>query len=120
VRFFLDQNVDARVATVLRDMGHEAWTAEESGLSREADPNLTIYAHDRDAALLTHDREFSQTFKKHIVGRHVYLDCREPAAREVVASRLPDVIEILERKPDLYVVLRRDSFQVIYADGSTW
>ncbi len=119
MRFFLDQNVDARVATILREMGHDAWTAEESGLSRETDPNLTIYAHDRDAILLTHDREFSTSFKKHIVGRHVFLDCRELAAREVISARLPDVIDILERKPDLYVILRPDSFQVVYASSSS-
>lgn len=110
MRFFLDQNVDARVSAVLRDMGHDAWTAEESGLSREADPNLTIYAHDRQATLLTHDREFSQTFKKHIVGRHVFLDCRERAAGDVVERRLPDV----------YVALRPDSFYLVYPDASTW
>ena len=120
MRFFLDQNVDARVATVLRELGHDAWTAEESGLSREADPNLTIYAHDREATLLTHDREFSNSFKKHIVGRHVFLDCRELAARDVIATRLPDVIDVLERKQDLYVVLRPDSFQVGYAGSSSW
>ena len=120
MRSFLDQNVDARVAAVLRDLGHHAWTAEESGLSREADPNLTIYAHDRNATLLTHDREFSQRFKKHMVGRHVFLDCRELAARDVVARRLPLVLSVLERLPDVYVVLRQDSFQVAYPSESGW
>src|SRR3954447_19662594 len=101
-------------------MGHEAWTAEESGLSREADPNLTIYAHDREATLFTHDREFSTAFKKHMVGRHVFLDCRERAARDVVERRLPDVIEVLERLPDVYVALRPESFHVVYSSASTW
>lgn len=120
MRFFLDQNVDARVAETLRDLGHDAWTAEQSGLSREADPNLTIYPHNRGATLLTHDREFSQRFMRHIVGRHVFLDCREGAAREVVARRLPDVIEVLERLPDVYIALRQDSFHVVYASESRW
>ena len=120
MRFFLDQNVDARVAGVLRELGHHAWTAEESGLSREADPNLTIYAHDRDAILLTHDREFSRRFKKHMVGRHVFLDCRELAARDVVARRLPDVLDVLDRIPDVCVALRQDSFQVVYASEAGW
>jgi predicted nuclease of predicted toxin-antitoxin system len=114
VRFFLDQNVDARVADVLRDMGHEAWTADDANLSAEADPNLTIYAHDRRAVLLTHDREFSKRFEKHIVGHHVYLDCGELAVRGVIDERLYDLLELLSRYPDLYAVLRVDSMSVTF------
>ena len=90
-------------------MGHEAWTAEEANLSAEADPNLTIYAHDHRAVLVTHDKEFSKRFEKRIVGHHIFLDCSELAARDVIGLRLPDLLELLERHQDLYAVLRVDS-----------
>jgi hypothetical protein len=37
VRFFLDENVDVSVGAVLRDAGHECWTAVEAGLSGAID-----------------------------------------------------------------------------------
>jgi hypothetical protein len=36
----------------------------------------------------------------------------------VVARRLPDVIEVLERLPAVYIALRPDSFHVVYASES--
>ncbi|MGH3622450.1 MAG: DUF5615 family PIN-like protein [Sciscionella sp.] len=55
MRFVCDHDVDARVAAALRKTGHQAWTIEEAGLSRAGDDDLTVYAMDRGAVLLTHD-----------------------------------------------------------------
>ena len=119
MRFFLDQNVDARVGGMLRSLGHDAWTAEASGLSREADSNLTIYAHKQSAVLVTHDREFSTTARKHIVGRHIYLACRELTAREVLGRYLPDIVAVLEHHPDVFITVAQDSFKVTFSN-QTW
>lgn len=47
--------------------GHDAWTAAQAGLNQEPDDTLTVYAYERDAVLLTHDREFSQRRRKNVV-----------------------------------------------------
>jgi predicted nuclease of predicted toxin-antitoxin system len=119
VRFFLDQNVDARVAAFLAAQGHKAWTADQAGLSAEEDPNLTVYAHDQGAVLLTHDKEFSTRVRGRITGRHVWLNCIAPAARPVVERHLDDLEAILARHQDLFVELRVEQMVVTYPN-ETW
>jgi predicted nuclease of predicted toxin-antitoxin system len=61
VRFFLDENVDVSVGAVLRDAGHECWTAVEAGLSGAIDDAIAVYADDRKAILV------SQASMSHLV-----------------------------------------------------
>ena len=56
MRFFLDGNVDAAVGAVLRDAGHDCWTAVEAGLSGAIDDAIAVYADDRKAVLVSHDK----------------------------------------------------------------
>lgn len=65
------------VSRWLRQLGQEAWTAYDAGLSRASDDDLPVYAHDRNAVLLTHDREFSRRRRAWTIGRHIYLRCAE-------------------------------------------
>jgi hypothetical protein len=53
-----DHDVDARVAARLRKLGHDAWTAAEAGLNRALDDDLTVYADNQRAVLVSHDSEF--------------------------------------------------------------
>lgn len=68
-RFFLDHDVPASVAAMLRAEGHQCWTANEAGLATESqDDNLTVYADEHRAVLVTLDREFSQRRLKNSIG----------------------------------------------------
>lgn len=101
LRFFLDQDVDVR--NQLQNLGYECWTASEAGLGSSGDDELTIYAQNRDATLLTHDREFSRRRQKNVIGRHIWLDCNEWLAAEVVQRHIDELAPLLERKQDLFV-----------------
>jgi len=105
LRFFCDQDVDARVASVLRSRGHEAWTASDAGLAKEADDALTVYSVDHDAVLITHDIEFSRRRRRNVIGRHIFLRCNEWEGPDVMAQHLDIVIPVLERHADVWVKL---------------
>lgn len=119
MRFFLDQNVDARVRTMLRAAGHEAWTADDSGLAAETDPNLSIYAQERRAVLVTHDREFSGRVRRRITGQHIWLNCKELSARDILGAQLVDLDAVLERHDAIYIVVSQDGFKVTFPN-QTW
>lgn len=119
MRFFLDQNVDARVRRFFVERGHESWTADESGLSREADNNLTVYATEKKAVVITHDKEFSQRRRRHIVGQHIYLRCDEPDAIDVLEAHFDDFLPLLERYSEIYVAVSTHGFDVTHPN-ETW
>jgi len=86
-RFFLDHDVPVSVARMLRGEGHDCWTAGEAGLATESqDDNLTVYADEKNAVLVTMDREFSQRRRKRSIGRHIWLRCPEPEAADMLRS----------------------------------
>ncbi|MCH1867007.1 DUF5615 family PIN-like protein [Nocardioides sp. CFH 31398] len=114
MRFFLDQNVDARLRGKLVNAGHVAWTADDAGLSAESDPDLSIYAHDRSAVLVTHDREFSQRVRKRVVGHHIWLHCDELEGPALMTHHLEDAVLILQRHPDLFIEMTVSQFTVIH------
>jgi predicted nuclease of predicted toxin-antitoxin system len=103
MRFGLDQDVDAAVAVVLRQHGHEAWTAAGAGLSRAKDDELTVYADDQRAALLTHDVAFSQRRRHNVIGQHVWLRCIDLEAADLIAQRLPEIVKLLERHDHVWI-----------------
>jgi predicted nuclease of predicted toxin-antitoxin system len=97
-RFFLDHDVPASVGRMLRGEGHECWTASEAGLATEGqDDNLTVYAHTKEAVLVTMDKEFSLRRRTNSIGRHIWLRCPEPEAATVLRSWLGKVLPYLER-----------------------
>jgi predicted nuclease of predicted toxin-antitoxin system len=108
VRFVLDHDVDAAVAAVLRREGHDAWTAASAGLSRVSDDELTAYADDQGAALLTHDVEFSRRRQRNVVGQHVWLRCIDIDGPDLVAHRLPEIVAQLERHDDVWMRVSTD------------
>jgi len=108
VRFVLDQDVDARVAAMLRAHGHDAWTASGAGLARASDDALTVYACEQGAVLLTHDIEFSTRRRKNVIGRHVFLRCNEWDGVTVIKQHFDTILPMLERKPDLWIKLSLD------------
>jgi predicted nuclease of predicted toxin-antitoxin system len=98
VRFFLDHDVPVSVGRMLRAQGHECWTASEAGLATEPqDDNLTVYAAEKDAVLVTLDQEFSQRRRKNTIGRHIWMRCPEPDAADLLRSTLDEALPYLER-----------------------
>lgn len=98
MRFFLDNDVPVSVGRMLRRHGHDWWSAGDAGLADEGqDDNLTVYAAEHEAILVTLDREFSQRRRANAIGWHVRLRCPEPDAAKVLAGHLKEVLEYLER-----------------------
>jgi hypothetical protein len=94
--FFLDNDVDVAVRKALIEAGYTAWSAAQAAMSFDSDDALTVYAADRSAVLLTHDREFSTRRRANVVGRHVWLACDESEAVAVLFAYLDDLAPLLE------------------------
>jgi predicted nuclease of predicted toxin-antitoxin system len=104
VRFVLDHDVDVRVGAVLRQAGHECWPST-AGLAASADGGtVAVYADDRRAVLITHDREFTRRRMKNTIGRHMRLDCEQPDATAVIGAHLDALVAGLEHAHDVVLV----------------
>jgi predicted nuclease of predicted toxin-antitoxin system len=111
LRFVCDEDVSADVAVRLRQLRHEAWTIAEAGLHRVSDDEVTVYASNHNAVLLTHDKEFSQRRRRNVIGRHIQLRCKEWEAADLLADRLDELLPIL-RAPDVFIALSRHGHDV--------
>lgn len=111
MRFLLDHNVDARVCRILRDRGHDAWTASEAGHATSNDDDLVVYAAKMKAVLVTHDRELCRWRQKFPLGRLLALACLNPAARELVEKHIDAAVEYLNH-PHITVVLSAENVSV--------
>jgi predicted nuclease of predicted toxin-antitoxin system len=105
VRFFLDHDVSAAVRHALLARGHECWTAAEAGLDLVADDELTVYAHDKRAVLVTHDREFSQRRRRNVVGQHLELRCNEWEAAQLLVAHLHSVESLTQAHRDVFIAM---------------
>jgi predicted nuclease of predicted toxin-antitoxin system len=105
VRFVLDHDVDVRVGAVLRQAGHECWPSA-AGLAASADDDaVAVYADDRRAVLVTHDRAFTRRRMKNTIGRHVRLDCEQPDAVALIGVHLGKLVAALEHAHDVVIVV---------------
>ena len=108
MRFLLDNDVDVAVRRVLRAAGHECWTAAEAGLAGRIaadDDELSVYAQEKSAVVITHDREFSRRRLRNTFGKHVWLRCEQPDAAGVIASKVEELGTALGQHPDLVVIV---------------
>jgi predicted nuclease of predicted toxin-antitoxin system len=108
VRFVLDEDVDSGVARVFSAAGHEAWSITDAGLSGIKDDDVSIYAAQKDAVVVTHDVEFSARRRKNPHGRHVQMGCREREAASLVAERLDELIGALTPFDDVFIYLSKN------------
>ena len=115
MRFFLDNDVPVSVGRMLRQLGHDCWTAADAGLADEGrDDNLSVYAVEHRAAVVTLDREFTMRRRRNPIGRHIGLRCTEPEAVVVLTARLAEVLEYLNRDHVTLVVSKLE----VKADSS--
>lgn len=111
MRFVLDNDVDARVGRVLRAAGHECWSST-AGLSSSADDDaVAVYADNRQAVLITHDRAATRRRIRNTIGRHVRLDCEQPDGPQVVATHLHDLVKMLEEADHLVILVSAAELQ---------
>jgi predicted nuclease of predicted toxin-antitoxin system len=103
VRFLLDDDTDAAVAHMLRQSGHECWTAGSAGLARAKDDELTVWAAAHQAAVVSTDEEFGQRRMQDAIGRHVWLSCSDWEAGQVLAEHLAEALTLLEARGDVTV-----------------
>ena len=92
--FVLDNDVSALVARMLRDASHKPVMIRDVGLGRASDDEVSVFAHDRKAILLTHDREFTRRRSRNAFGHHVQLACKEWEAHNVLRAHLPEVLHL--------------------------
>ncbi len=87
--------------------------SDHQGVSA-GDANLFVYATEHRAALVTLDREFTLRRRRNPIGRHIGLRCTEPEAADLLAARLAEVLEYLERDHVTLVVSKLE----VRADSS--
>jgi predicted nuclease of predicted toxin-antitoxin system len=112
VRFCLDNDVDVAVGRMLRHRGHECWTVHQAGLAAASDDALTVYATERKAVLVTHDREFSQRRRRNTVGRHLWLNCEQFHAEQLLGQHLDEVIRLLNSRQDCMVSISQAGVEI--------
>ncbi len=116
MRFLLDHNVDAAVGRMLRQRGHQCWTAGSAGLARAKDDELTVWAAEHQAAVVSADGEFGQRQVQNAIGWHVWLRCNDWEASEVLAAHLDEVRTLLEARNDLAERMSKEGL----TDSSRW
>ncbi len=106
-RFYLDEDVDARVARYLRKCGHQVWTTSEAGSRGAGDDDQVHYATRRGAVLVTNDRGLAERQRRHGAGQIVEV-ANQRHALEMLERYLPDVLDILARHRYVVVTVRLD------------
>jgi predicted nuclease of predicted toxin-antitoxin system len=116
VRFLLDHDVDAAVGRMLRQRGHECWTAGSAGLARAKDDELTVWAAEHHAVVVSTDGEFGHRRMQNAIGWHVWLRCSDWEAGEILEGHLDEVLSLLEARTDLTVRVSKEGL----SDSSRW
>jgi len=63
MRLKLDENLDARIAVLLREAGHEARTVRDQGLQGIGDPTLYNHCISEAEVLIRLDLDFSDVLR---------------------------------------------------------
>ena len=101
---------------MLRQRGHECWAAGSAGLARAKDDELTVWAAEHQAVMVSTDGEFSQRRMQNAIGWHVWLRCCDWKADEVLAAHLDEVLALLAARNDLTVRVSKEGL----SDSSRW
>jgi predicted nuclease of predicted toxin-antitoxin system len=112
LRFVLDEDVPAQVRRRITSAGHDCWTVPAAGLSHESDDTVSVYADDMGAVFVTHDRGLIRRRQVEPFGRHVHLDCRQPAAADAVEAHLGAIVSKLESGATIVGVNSRGAWTI--------
>jgi len=105
VRFVLDECVDARLRRVIVAAGHECWTVVDAGLSNEDDDEVSVYAADHNAVLVTDDRELIRRRQGVLFGKTVELRGTKRAALQNLPNHIDHCVELLNGADELIVAV---------------
>lgn len=56
---------------------------------------------------------------RHVVGRHIYLNCSELEAAEILTTRIEDIILLFEHHDDLFIIVSKEGMKLTYPN-QTW
>jgi predicted nuclease of predicted toxin-antitoxin system len=85
-------------------------------LARAKDDELTVWAAEHQAVIISTDGEFGQRRMQNAIGRHVWLRCSDWEASEVLADHLHEVLTLLQARGYLTVGVSKESL----SDSSKW
>lgn len=79
-----------------------------AGLSGAIDDAIAVYADDRKAVLVSHDKAFAERHRLNTFGRRVWLRCEPYEAPDTVGMHLPEITECLASMSHLFVEVTVD------------
>lgn len=92
---------------MLGEHGHTWSTAHHAHLADDPDDELTVYATEHHAVLITLDREFSQRRRRASIGQHIQLRCDEPEAAKLLEQFLGEVLALLRGRDHVTIQVSR-------------
>lgn len=105
MRFCLDHDVDAGVATVLRGKNHDCVLASEVGVVEDDD--IAVWADDRDMVVVAHDNDFARRQMRRTIGRHLWLRFAHPDACYLVELHHDQIVAQLGNAENCVVEVRQ-------------
>lgn len=108
MRFVLDHDVDVAVRGLLTALGHECWRAPTY---LEVDDDVSVYADDKDAVVVTHDVEFTRRRQLRTFGRHVRLRCDQVDGVEVLAGHIHELVDLLATQAEGVFIVSRSRIE---------
>lgn len=84
------------------------------GLYRAGDDDLTVYADNKGAVLISHDTEFSQRRRRNVIGKHIWLRCSEWGAADLLREHLPELVPLLRIDRDLWIRVSADGLTLSF------
>jgi predicted nuclease of predicted toxin-antitoxin system len=109
----LDENLPARLKSVLSACGHETDTVNDEGLTGQSDQNVWRAAQADERFLITQDLDFSDT-RKFIPGTHcgiLLVRLREPSAQALL-EQVTVVAAEIEKWGGCVVVLTEHKLRI--------
>lgn len=80
----------------------------EAGLSGAIDDAIAVYADDRKAILVSHDKAFAERHRLNTLGKHVWLRCEPFEAPTAIRTHLPDITRWVASMSHLVVEVTLD------------
>jgi predicted nuclease of predicted toxin-antitoxin system len=118
MKFLLDQSTDARLATYLRNLGHDVTRIAADYPAGLLDPKILSLAHAEGRILITDDRDFGEwvfRFKLPHAGV-IFLRLGKYAPLELKIERIDYVLTHYADQLDQFIVVKKGNVRVGHLD----